>query len=287
MNSRVTLIVGPTTSGKTRIAFGLAKRQDALIVPIDQLHMYKDLSVGTNLDATAISGAKTLGYQILNPWKRLPPNNYAIWLNRIIEKYHKVTSIVIEGGCTSYLKAFVESDWRGCASKLIDIYAINLRQSEFARHSAIYEYCDDARVELIILEVERLMEKGYITRQGEELFAECEQIYKHPEDLGKGLAWAVRISSGVYHPAYLALRGKITAVHARERITRNVLAIQDYQASRLERILPRNFFYPADELSDVLINNTKNNNAVNSDAFSVRAAHYKCAGYGCRWAGGP
>ena len=28
----------------------------------------------------------------------------------------------------------------------------------------------------------------------------------------------------------------------------------------------------------------KHNNAVNSDAFSIRFAHYKCAGYGQRWA---
>jgi len=81
-------------------------------------------------------------------------------------------------------------------------------------------------VEQIVCELDLLGQLGYWHTSGAEFFEQCESIFVHPEHEDSRLAWALRISAGVYYPAYLVLAGKLPLEKARVRIAENVFRIQ-------------------------------------------------------------
>lgn len=47
MNNRVIAVVGPTASGKTKLAVEIAKRYNGEIVSADSMQIYKYMDIGT------------------------------------------------------------------------------------------------------------------------------------------------------------------------------------------------------------------------------------------------
>ena len=56
MKQRIYIIAGPTASGKTAAAIGVAKRMNAEIVSADSIQIYRGLDIGSANHEIAIAG---------------------------------------------------------------------------------------------------------------------------------------------------------------------------------------------------------------------------------------
>jgi hypothetical protein len=238
MAPRRILIAGPTQTGKTELATRTAAAAGALLLPIDQLQMYAHLQHGVGLDIARLQRIRTFGYQILDPWFRFAPQQYADWLRDALLRFRSEPLIVIEGGCTSYLAAVVERLTADPLLNELEIFALDPDESSESRSARISDAYTNSLVEQIVRELELLGRLGYWRTSGADLFEQCESTFVHPEHEDSRLAWALRISAGVYYPAYLALEGKLSLEEACVRIAANVFRIQSYQRRRICSILP-------------------------------------------------
>jgi len=238
MASRRILIAGPTLTGKTELATRTAADLGALLLPIDQLQMYAHLQRGVGLDSSRLQRLRTFGYQILDPWFKFAPQQYADWLRETLLRFRSEPLIVIEGGCTSYLAAVVGRLTTDPLLNELEIFALDPDEGDESRLARITDAYTNSLVEQIVCELDLLGQLGYWHTSGAEFFEQCESIFVHPEHEDSRLAWALRISAGVYYPAYLVLAGKLPLEKARVRIAENVFRIQSYQRGRIRSILP-------------------------------------------------
>jgi hypothetical protein len=234
MNSKeLILIVGPTQSGKTRFAINYARKMDSVLLPIDQLHFYKHLFYGVDYIPQRYRGITKFGYHSLSPWLEQSPIQYVKWLDKTLDRLD-ARDTVIEGGCTSYLNALLTNSKYARSMKIV---ALKVERSKEERFQRISTYVTYDRIRKIIKETARLESAGYIKQKGIDFLRECETLFKHPNHEDNSLAWAIRISSKIYCPAYLGLLGKLTLHKVRQRILKNILEIQQYQIEHIVDIL--------------------------------------------------
>jgi hypothetical protein len=246
----VLAIAGATGVAKTKVAIAIAKQTGSVLLPLDQLHRYAHLQEGTGLDLDALAQVDHFGYQTLSPWEVSGPEKYVLWLRTAI---HSITDrpIIIEGDCTSYLREIL-----ACAADSIigriRVVALNTSPVESVNLERIKSRVSPEKVKAIVEETRMLEEKGFVSTAGLPLLMRCEELWKHPEHDDRTLAWAIRIAAKVYCPSYLALKGRISVAEARERIVRNVHAIQRYQSTRVGSILPREKIFAEDQVSRLI-----------------------------------
>jgi hypothetical protein len=233
----ISLIAGPTLTGKTDLAIRLAVRSDAILLPIDQLQMYTNLSLGVGFDHAALRRVDTYGYQTLSPWDRFPPDTYVRWLRDAILKFASDRPVVIEGGCTSYLSELVRARDRDPLLRAIKITALSLEDDKGECLDRIKRFYSQERVSAIIGEAESLRRSGFYDDTGLELFRRCENLFTHPTFQHMGLAWALRISARIYYPAHLGSVAQLSQSAVQARIIRNVVRIHQYQERRIRSFL--------------------------------------------------
>ncbi len=176
--TRIIVLTGPTLSGKTRLATRFARRVDALLLPMDQLQMYKHLERGVGLDRSALRGLRTCGYQIHDPFIKFGPDKYVKWLVSNIERFKRERFIVVEGGCTSYLKELLSQQPNSAVLRNIQVLALYPSGTEDQWRERILAAAGPSEMEEVIQEVSSLCRMGYIKASGVSLFQECERLFK-------------------------------------------------------------------------------------------------------------
>lgn len=236
MATTIFLITGATGTGKTHVATKFARAKDALVLPIDQLHLYSDMEKGTGLDPSLRDGLRSFGYQMLSPWIRFSPSEYVQWLRQAILNFANERFIVIEGGCTSYLYELVARQHTDPVLKAIRIMGMTF-DSDKERLRDLEKRISFDVFDEVVDEVVSLREKAYYNERGVALLRDFEKQFKHPEQIDPDLAWSLRISAGVYYPAHLASVSELSRGEARARLMVNVSQIQMYQDHRIRSLL--------------------------------------------------
>jgi tRNA A37 N6-isopentenylltransferase MiaA len=249
MKHKLIIIIGPTCTNKSNIALSYCNKYDSILFPIDQLHLYKHLQYGTNLNLSKLSSVRSLGYQMLSPWTIFKPTIYVKWLIHNINVLIKYSDVVIEGGCTSYISQLINYLNQNHISEAVEIYCLDRCNKSINR---AIRRCTIDRIKKIITETKTALKMGFIRESSEIFFSQCEKLYKHPEFKNDDLAWAFRISAKSYFPAFLNLKGVLNFEDTRSRIINNLLDIQNYQSERLTSILGRDLFITFEEAYDKL-----------------------------------
>ena len=252
----IVLITGPTGTGKSDLATRTASVTDAVLLPMDQLQLYMHLEVGVGLDLSRFTGLRIFGYQILDPWMVFSPQKYISWLRSCLLRFATRNAVIVEGGCTSYLKQLLSLRPSDPLLSAIRIVALDPGDNKKRRFDAIDSFYSEKMIHSIIDEVKHLRALGFYNEKGLSLFRECETTFVHTEAEHQGLAWALRISARVYYPAHLASVSEITLSAARKRIICNVFNIQEYQLKRIRSFLDASCIHSVPEglgvLKDIL-----------------------------------
>src|SRR3989344_1748240 len=116
---RMVAVVGPTGSGKTKLAIHLAKKFNGVIISADSRQVYRGLDIGTNKEGTpgrcddqpcrTIDGIGQLLIDIVDPGERFTLHDWLLqaryWLEPIMEKGQLP---IIVGGTGLYVTALLE-----------------------------------------------------------------------------------------------------------------------------------------------------------------------------------
>lgn len=232
MDYPTVFLTGPTCCGKSEAVLKIAKESGAYVLPLDQLHLYEHLRFGVSRDPVKLASIRSVGYAWLSPWTVFPPHQYVEWVLEKVSNLARQGPVLVEGGCTSYLRELLERNARGGGPERGVFIAFGLEQEEGRIRERIGELCS-RRITDIVKETEMLCGRGFIGEEALEFFGECEKLFTHPEDANPQLAWAIRIAARVYYPAYLALLGRLSKEDACERLIGNVMDIHAYQCRRI------------------------------------------------------
>ena len=248
----VVALTGPTCTGKTAVVVDVARKTGAVVLPLDQLQRYKYLSEGVGYDENVFKDVVHKGYQVLSPWIVSGPEKYSDWLGNVLRAEVRERPVLIEGGCTSYLKRILSLKKTDSVFKYIDVAAMNTPSDKSQGILRIHSLYNNEKIQRIVEEVSDLEKLGYITEEGLSFFKECEGLFVHPEHEDKKLAWALRISARMYYPAYLALKETIDLSDARRRIHKNIREIQIYQQKRISSCVSKERIFPCEKPVEVV-----------------------------------
>jgi tRNA A37 N6-isopentenylltransferase MiaA len=109
MRYRSVAIIGPSTVGKTSVAFGLARKIEGEIVNLDKIYTYRTLPISSGLsDALEMEGIEKHLYAFLDLEEEPVPA--PIYAEMVREKCMSIVSKgrtpIAEGGSTTYFPAF-------------------------------------------------------------------------------------------------------------------------------------------------------------------------------------
>ena len=110
MNSNIVAIVGPTASGKSDLALQLAKKEDAIILSVDSLSVYKEIDIDSAKPSKEeLKEAKHFGVNILYP-------NEKFDVVKFLKEYENAKNyakenkkkLIIVGGTSFYLRVLTK-----------------------------------------------------------------------------------------------------------------------------------------------------------------------------------
>lgn len=103
-------VVGPTCSGKSRLAAEVARRHLGEIVNCDSLQIYRGLDIGTAKTPAAERGLTPHHlFDLLEPWEVTSAGDYARRARQVIAEIRRRQRLpVIAGGTGFYLRALLE-----------------------------------------------------------------------------------------------------------------------------------------------------------------------------------
>lgn len=118
-NKTISIILGPTSTGKTSLAIDLCKKLDRSIISADSRQIYKHMDIGTgklpiqtakspkikkNDKNWIIDGVKIHGYDIATPGEYYSPTNYAKYaVTTIREEVSQNHDMLVVGGTGFYI----------------------------------------------------------------------------------------------------------------------------------------------------------------------------------------
>ncbi|MCS7185152.1 MAG: tRNA (adenosine(37)-N6)-dimethylallyltransferase MiaA, partial [bacterium] len=115
-DTKVIIITGPTASGKSELAYNVAKKLNAEIILADTRCMYKDLNYGVSKPINFMKDLKYHLVSFLEPYQVFSAYDFYKAVVNIVNSSKK--PIIIEGGSIFYIKAVIEEN-------LPDIYVPN------------------------------------------------------------------------------------------------------------------------------------------------------------------
>lgn len=105
---RVIAIVGPTGSGKARLARALAERQGAILLSCDSMKVYRRMDVGTAKPALE-ERERWRGLDLVEPWESYDAARFkALFEECLGEARESGRPLLLSGGTMLYLKAATE-----------------------------------------------------------------------------------------------------------------------------------------------------------------------------------
>ena len=109
----VLAVVGPTATGKTRLAIRLAKMLDGAIISADSMQIYKNVSIGTNLPTKEeLSGIPCYLINLIEPTDNyyFSVASFVEYAKDIIIKLHKLNKYpIICGGTGLYVDSLINN----------------------------------------------------------------------------------------------------------------------------------------------------------------------------------
>src|SRR5690606_27277870 len=103
------IVLGPTASGKTKLAVAIAKELDAEIISADSRQVYRRMDIGTGKD---IHEYGTIPYHLIDIVEPGEKYNISRFLEDFEEAYHAIKSrnkpIVVSGGTGFYIQTLLE-----------------------------------------------------------------------------------------------------------------------------------------------------------------------------------
>lgn len=110
MNNKVIVILGPTSSGKTKLAVALAKKFNGEIISADSRQVYQGMDIGTGKDLKDYSKIAHHLIDIKKPSQQFTVNDFQSLANHAIKKILIKNKLpIIVGGTGLYLQALIEN----------------------------------------------------------------------------------------------------------------------------------------------------------------------------------
>ncbi len=104
---KILVICGPTATGKTKLAFHLAKLINGELISADSRQVYKYMDIGTGKEKP--EGFQILGYDLVEPNDEFSVKNYIDFASPAIEGTYKDGKLpILVGGTGLYIKAVVD-----------------------------------------------------------------------------------------------------------------------------------------------------------------------------------
>jgi len=105
--NKLLVIVGPTASGKTKLAARLAKKFNGELVSADSRQVYRGLDIGTGKDRP--KGVKIWGYDLVRPKEEFSVGQYQKIAIKFISDIQKCGKLpILVGGTGLYVKSVLE-----------------------------------------------------------------------------------------------------------------------------------------------------------------------------------
>jgi tRNA dimethylallyltransferase len=106
----ITVIVGPTASGKTKLSIELAKKINGEIISADSRQVYKGLDLGTGkVTKKEMNGIKHYLLDVADPKKVFSVTDYVELADKAINEIHsRGKTPIIVGGTGFYIQALVD-----------------------------------------------------------------------------------------------------------------------------------------------------------------------------------
>ncbi|MDD2807899.1 MAG: tRNA (adenosine(37)-N6)-dimethylallyltransferase MiaA [Patescibacteria group bacterium] len=108
-NNKVIVILGPTASGKTKMAIRLAKKYNGEIISADSRQVYRGMDIGSGKDLVDYGKIKYHLIDIVSPKTNFSVSDWQKKAIKIINELHRRGKIpIVCGGSGLYLNALVE-----------------------------------------------------------------------------------------------------------------------------------------------------------------------------------
>jgi tRNA dimethylallyltransferase len=105
--NKLLVICGPTATGKTELAFYLAKKFNSTLLSADSRMVYKHMDIGTGKDIHKYG--KILGYDLVEPNEEFSVSNYLRFAREKISEIQKQNKLpILVGGSGLYIKAVTD-----------------------------------------------------------------------------------------------------------------------------------------------------------------------------------
>jgi tRNA dimethylallyltransferase len=109
MMQKLLVVVGPTATGKTKLAIQLSKLLNGEIVSADSRQVYKDLDIGTGKEYSSDPNVPIWGYDIVGPNEDFSVSQFAEYAEKTIEDIVSRNKLpILVGGTGLYIKAVVD-----------------------------------------------------------------------------------------------------------------------------------------------------------------------------------
>lgn len=104
--SKLLVICGPTATGKTKLAFDMAKKFNGELISADSRMVYKYMDIGTGKDIKKYG--KIFGYDLVNPNEEFSISNYSRFARKAINEIQKREHLpILVGGSGLYIKSVI------------------------------------------------------------------------------------------------------------------------------------------------------------------------------------
>ena len=204
------MIIGATGSGKTKIAFELARRRKGEIVNLDRAYLYRGFRIATGLqDAIKEHGVKRHLYELLDPIEpSFPPAQFIQLVEHTVKQVESFNRLAIaEGGSTQYIPALLEQ---------------NSQRKIFKHVLGIRCHLTDEHIQKYILRIEQAVDDGLV----QEIAANMKAYQE---------SFLIQECHGAI-PIVKYLEGRISLQQAKTEILERSLAYKTRQSAMFERL---------------------------------------------------
>ena len=109
MGEAVLALVGPTCTGKSGVAFGLARKLGCAVLSADSMQVYRGMDIGTGKAFDDRSGVRVFGIDLVGPNEPYSAALFQEYGRRVVaEELERCGRIIICGGTGFYVRALLD-----------------------------------------------------------------------------------------------------------------------------------------------------------------------------------